>query len=112
MQLWLRTALYAALGCTGLGALAGIVAADAVAVQLPRDGAGRTTKGSCNLSNGELLEMETGQGHTLFGLDLFVVLEWSDLHLRTLQGWQVLHFAFESAVNKIKIHKSFILIIN
>jgi hypothetical protein len=41
--------------------------------------------------------MEAGQGHTLFGLDLFVVLEWSNLHLRTLQGWQVLHFTLESS---------------
>jgi phosphoribosylglycinamide formyltransferase-1 len=30
-------------------------------------------------------------------LDLFVAIEWSDLHLRTLQGWLVLHFTFESA---------------
>jgi hypothetical protein len=30
-------------------------------------------------------------------LDLFVAIEGSDLHLRTLQGWQVLHFTFESA---------------
>jgi hypothetical protein len=41
--------------------------------------------------------METGQGHSLFRLELFVVLERGDLHLRTLQGWQVLHFTFESA---------------
>jgi hypothetical protein len=26
-----------------------------------------------------------------------VVFQWGDLHLRTLQGWQVLHFTFESA---------------
>jgi hypothetical protein len=30
-------------------------------------------------------------------LDLFVVFQWGDLHLRTLQGLQVLHFTFESA---------------
>ena len=40
--------------------------------------------------------MEAGESRALFGLDLFVVLEWSDLHLRTLHGWQVLHFIFES----------------
>jgi hypothetical protein len=41
--------------------------------------------------------MEAGESHAFFGLDLFVAIEWSDLHLRTLQGWQVLHFTFESA---------------
>jgi hypothetical protein len=41
--------------------------------------------------------MEAGESHALFGLDLFVAIEWGDLHLRTLQGWQVLHFTFESA---------------
>jgi hypothetical protein len=44
--------------------------------------------------------MEAGESHALFGLDLFVAIEWSDLHLRTLQGWQVLHFTFESALYK------------
>jgi hypothetical protein len=43
--------------------------------------------------------MEAGESHAFFGLDLFVTNEWSDLHLRTLQGWQVLHFTFESAVH-------------
>jgi hypothetical protein len=42
--------------------------------------------------------MEAGESHALFGLELFVVFQWSDLHLRTLQGLQVLHFTFESAV--------------
>jgi hypothetical protein len=41
--------------------------------------------------------MEAGESHALFGLELFVVFQWSDLHLRTLQGLQVLHFTFESA---------------
>jgi hypothetical protein len=30
--------------------------------------------------------MEAGESHAFFGLDLFVAIEWSDLHLRTLQG--------------------------
>jgi len=43
--------------------------------------------------------MEAGESHAFFGLDLFVAIEWSDLHLRTLQGWQVLLFTFESALS-------------
>ncbi|PVE40961.1 hypothetical protein H663_019800 [Limnohabitans planktonicus II-D5] len=42
------------------------------------------------------LNDEEPQGNALFGLDLFVVFQWGDLHLRTLQGLQVLHFTFES----------------
>ena len=98
VQLWIRARLYAALGSTDLGILAGIVAADAVAAELPRDGAGCTPKGASNLTDGELLKMEAGESHALFGLDMFVVFQWGDLHLRTLQGWQVLHFTFESAI--------------
>ena len=97
MQLWNRTGLYSALGRTNLCALAGVDAIADVAAQLPSDGAGRAPKGPSNLSHGELLKMEAGQGHALFGLDLFVVFQWGDLHLRTLQGLQVLHFTFESA---------------
>jgi len=44
--------------------------------------------------------MEAGESHAFFGLDLFAAIERSDLHLRTLQGWQVLHFTFESAEHK------------
>jgi hypothetical protein len=42
--------------------------------------------------------MEAGESHAFFGLDQLIVLEWSDLHLRTLQSWQVLLFTFESAL--------------
>jgi hypothetical protein len=41
--------------------------------------------------------MEAGESHALFGLDLFVVFQWGDLHLRTYQDLQVLHFTIESA---------------
>jgi hypothetical protein len=73
------------------------VATNGIAAQLPSDGAGRAPKGPSNLSHGELLKMEAGQGHALFGLDLFVVFQWGDLHLRTYQDLQVLHFTIESA---------------
>gem|GEM_PF-5473749 len=86
VQLWNRTGLYSALGRTNLRALAGIDAIAAVAAQLPRDGAGRAPKGPSNLSHRELLKMEAGKSYALFGLDLFVVIEWGNLHLRTLQG--------------------------
>jgi hypothetical protein len=39
----------------------------------------------------------TGQPAALFWLGLLIVLGWGNLHLRTLKGWQVLHFKFESA---------------
>jgi hypothetical protein len=42
--------------------------------------------------------MEAGQGHAPFGLDLFLVFQWGDLHLRTLQGWQVLQFVLKSTI--------------
>lgn len=42
------------------------------------------------------LHMEAGESHAFFGLDLFAAIERSDLHLRTLQGWKVSHFTFES----------------
>lgn len=73
------------------------MATNAVSVDFPSDGAGRGPKGPSNLSHGKLRKMEAGQGHALFGLDLLITLEWGDLHLRTLQGWQVLRFTFESA---------------
>ena len=97
MQLWNRSGLYSSFGGADRGGLAGVVATNGIAAQLPSDGAGRAPKGTSNLSHGELLKMEAGQGHALFGLDLFVVFQWGDLHLRTLQGLQVLHFTFESA---------------
>jgi hypothetical protein len=53
---------------------------------------------SRTVKHGEVLDMEAGESHAFFGLDLFVAIEWSDLHLRTLQSWQVLHFTFESAI--------------
>lgn len=99
VQLWGSAGLYSSFGCADHGGLAGVVVTNAIAVELPCDGAGCTSKSSCNLSHGELLEMEAGQGNALFGLDLFVVFQWSDLHLRTLQGLQVLHFTFESATS-------------
>ena len=98
VQFWDRTGLHSALGRTNLGALAGVGAIAAIAAQLPRDGAGRAPKGSGNLSHGEVLNMEAGESHALFGLDLFVVFQWSDLYLRTLQGLHVLHFTFEFAL--------------
>jgi hypothetical protein len=49
--------------------------------------------------------MEAGESHAFFGLDLFIAIEWSDLHLRTLQGWQLLHFTFESAL-RFKWHSA------
>lgn len=97
VQLWDRTGLHSALGRTALGALAGIGAITADAAELPRDGAGRATKRSGDLSHGEVLNIEAGESHAFFGLDLFVAIEWSDMHLRALQGLQVLHFTFESA---------------
>ncbi len=97
VQLWVRTGLHSALGRTNLDALAGVDAIAAIAAQLPSDGARREPKGSGNLSHGEVLNMDAGESHAFFGLDLFVSIECSDLHLRTLQGWQVLHFAFQSA---------------
>ena len=99
VQLWDSTGLYSSFGGADHGGLAGVVATNAIAVELPCDGAGCTSKSSCNVSHGVVLEMEAGQGHALFGLDLFVVFQWSDLHLRTLQGLQVLHFTFESAAS-------------
>jgi hypothetical protein len=99
VQFWDRTGLHSALGRANLGALAGVDTIAAIAAQLARDGAGRAPKGSGNLAHGEVLNMEAGESHALFGLDLFVAIEWSDLHLRTLQGWQVLHFTFESAMH-------------
>ncbi len=96
-QLWDRTGLYPALGRTTFGALAGIVATNAVAGQFPTEGAGRAPKGSCNFSHGEVLKMEAGESNALFWLDLLIVLGWGNLHLQTSQGWQVLHFTFESA---------------
>jgi hypothetical protein len=85
-QLWDMTGLYQALCRTNLGALAGIVATNAITAQFPTDGAWRAPKGSSNLSHGELLKMKTGQGHTLFWLDMLIVLGWGNLHLRTLKG--------------------------
>jgi hypothetical protein len=93
VQFWDRTGLRSALGRTNLGALAGVDAIAAIAAQLPRDGSGRAPKGSSNLSHGEVLNKEAGESHALFGLDLFVVFQWSDLHLRILRGLQVLHFS-------------------
>ena len=101
MQLWNRSGLYSSFGGADHGGLAGVVAINAIAAQLPSDGAGCTSKSSCNVTHGVVLKMEAGQGHALFGLDLFVVFQWGDLHLRTLQGLQVLHFTFESALCEI-----------
>jgi hypothetical protein len=53
--------------------------------------------------------MEAGESHAFFGLDLFVAIEWSDLHLRTLQGWQVLLFTFESATSSVVALSSWFL---
>jgi hypothetical protein len=86
VQLWDRTGLYPALGRTTIGALAGILATNAVAGQFPTDCAGRAPKGSCNLSHGEALKMEAGERHAFYGLDLLIVLGWGNLYLRTLQG--------------------------
>lgn len=97
VQLWDWTRQYSALCRTSLRTLAGVDAIAAIAAELSRDGAGRTPKFVSNLTHGELLKMEAIESHALFRLDLFVVLEWSDLHLRTLQGLQVLYFTFESA---------------
>ncbi len=94
VQLWDMTGLESALGCTIVGALAGVDAIAAIAAKLPRDGAGRASEGSGNLSHGEVLDMEANASQAFFGLDLFVAIEWSNLHLRTLQCWQVLHFTF------------------
>jgi hypothetical protein len=90
-----RMGLHSAHGRTG--ALDGVYAVASIPAQLPHDSTGRALKGSGNLSHGEVLNMEAGESHALFGLDLFVVFQWSDLHLRTLHGLQVLHFTFESA---------------
>jgi hypothetical protein len=98
VQLWDKTGLYPALGRTTIGALAGLVATNAVEGQFSTDGAGRATKGSCNLSHGEVLKVEAGESHALLWFDLLVALGWGNLHLRTLQGWQVLHFTFESGL--------------
>jgi hypothetical protein len=87
------------LGCTTLGALAEVDTIAAIASQLPRDGAGRAHKGSGNLSHGEVLNMEAGESHAFIGLDLFVAIERSDLHLRTLQGWLVVHLTYVFAIN-------------
>ena len=96
MPLWEKIGQYAALGSLNLCALDGVRAIPNCPVELLRDGAGRTPKVTSNLTHGELLKMEAGESHALFGLDLFVVLEWSDLDLRTLQGWQVLLFTFKN----------------
>ena len=77
------------------------MATNAIAAQLPSDGAGCTSKSSCNVMHVVVLKMEAGQGHALFGLGLFVVFQWGDLHLRTLQGLQVLDFTFESALSNL-----------
>jgi hypothetical protein len=86
VQLLDRTGLHSALGRTTLGALAGVDAIAAIAAQFPRDGAGRASKGSCNISHGKLLKMKMGQGHAFFWLDLLIVLELGNLQLWTLQG--------------------------
>lgn len=76
MQLGGRTGLYSSFGGADLGGLDGVVATNAIAVQRPCDGAGCTSKSSCNVSHVVVLKMEAGQGHALFGLDLFVVFQW------------------------------------
>jgi hypothetical protein len=95
VQLWDRTGLHSALCCTTLGALAGVDAISTDAAELSRNGAGRVPKGLSNLSASELLKMEAGESHTLFWLDLLIVIGWINLHLLILQVWQVLHITFE-----------------
>jgi hypothetical protein len=99
VQLWDRTDLHSALSRITLGAFAGVDAIAAIAAQLPRDGVGRAPKGSGNLSHGEVLSMEAGESYALFGLDLFVAIERSNLHQQPLQGWRVLYFTYESHLN-------------
>ena len=60
MKLGDITILYSLFCGADHGGLAGVVAINAIAVQLPSDGAGRTSKSSCNLSHGVVLKMETG----------------------------------------------------
>ena len=86
MQLWNRKRLYSALGRTNLRTLDGVDAIGAVSAQLSRDGAGRRPKVPSNLSHCELMKMEAGKNCALFRLDLFVMIAWSNLHLRILQS--------------------------
>jgi hypothetical protein len=53
-----------------MGGLARLVAINANAIDHSCDGAGCTSKSSCNDLHGEVIEMVAGQGYTLFVLDL------------------------------------------
>jgi hypothetical protein len=66
---------------------------------LPADGAGRAVEHGGNVAQAVVLLQQAGHGHAVFGLELLVAAGRGG-HLLTLQGLQVLHFTFESALLK------------
>ncbi len=80
MQLCGRTCLYLTFGLTNLRALPCVDAIATITVELPRGDAGLNLKGTCNFTNTEIMKLKASEVHALFGLNLFEVLEWSELH--------------------------------
>jgi hypothetical protein len=89
--------------------LAAIASALTIALELAGNGVRRALEHLGYIACGVILLNEAGQSHTFFWLKLLIAFGWRVLHLRTLQGWQVLHFTFESALSYMTLPNSQIL---